>query len=225
MTAATAQARRSRAAAPRPHLADADLPVGDTAAELMRRYPPRPVSLVWPSTQQRREQVAARLLAPPFTLANYGSQRCRRDGLVTALNWLQDQPGQTWQQRWVAAQSEPADGRPSARRPGWNGEGGSTRRVQMFGTGLLLLIGGDVIRPDICWLLTRPPAPQNLPAEIARVRDPAGFAALIKKCADDAAVSEHATSVALKQIAVILAAKGGTIADITIGDCVQLLSV
>src|SRR6516165_10567249 len=44
------------------------------AAEVMRRFPPRPVAQGWPATMQPREQVLARLLGPPLALANRAGQ-------------------------------------------------------------------------------------------------------------------------------------------------------
>ena len=59
---------------------------------------------------------------------------------------------------------------------------------------------------------------------MARVRDPAGFAALAVIC-QAAHVNSHTTQLALRRIAAILAAKGGLVADITIGDCLELLQI
>ena len=59
---------------------------------------------------------------------------------------------------------------------------------------------------------------------MARVRDPAGFAALAVIC-QASSVNSHTTQLALRRIAAILAAKGGQVADITIGDCLELLQI
>ena len=87
-----------------------------------------------------------------------------------------------------------------------------------------MLICGDVIRPAVGWLLTCPPAPRNLAAEMARARDTAGFAALTALCDTDA-VGADARRVALTRIAAVMAAKGGVVSDISVGDCVELLDV
>ena len=81
----------------------------------------------------------------------------------------------------------------------------------------------DVIRPGIGWLLTTA-TPKRLAAEMARTRDPAGFAELAARC-DANPVGETTTRVALHRVAAILAAKGGMVADITIGDCLELLGI
>ena len=88
---------------------------------------------------------------------------------------------------------------------------------------MLPLICGDVIRPSLSWLLT-PAIPKNLAAEMARSRDPGGFAALSALARTDPA-SAATKDLAARRIAAILAAKGGTIAGITVGDCLELLDV
>jgi len=54
---------------------------------------------------------------------------------------------------------------------------------------LLVLIGADVIRPGIGWLLRCPSAPRNLAAEMTRVRDGKAFAELAALCQSGAAGS------------------------------------
>ncbi|MFN2496918.1 MAG: tyrosine-type recombinase/integrase [Pseudonocardiaceae bacterium] len=85
---------------------------------------------------------------------------------------------------------------------------------------LLLLIGADAIRPSLGWLLT-PFAPHHLATDLARVRDPDGFAELSCRCATSGAGSTMIRS-ALRRAATIVAAKGGLISDITVGDCLEL---
>ena len=94
-------------------------------------------------------------------------------------------------------------------------------RFIALGRGVLPLICGDVIRPSLPWLLF-PETPKNLAAEMARSRDPGGFAALAALARTDPA-SAATKDLAARRIAAILAAKGGVIADITVGDCLELL--
>ena len=115
------------------------------------RFPPRPAAASWPATRATRQEVLARLLAPPFPLDNPLGQQGRRLGLVSVVNWLEAQPGGSWQDRWLASGAEdaadwrvlvaawktPAAGIPPA-GPG---------RPAHAGAGLLVLIGADVIRP------------------------------------------------------------------------------
>ena len=228
MTGVSGRGRSSGADAARmPRVPSPRLSTGETTTELSRRFPPRAVPASWPATQASRHQVSSRLLAPPFAMDNILSQRNRRLGLIATLNWLEAQPGRTWQDRWIAsgAQSH-ADWRLLVPRSGVGSkhDGNPERRVAHLVSGLLPLICGDVIRPSVGWLLTCPPAPRNLAAEMARARDTAGFAALTALCDTDA-VGADARRVALTRIAVVMAAKGGLVDDITVGDCVELLDV
>jgi hypothetical protein len=84
----------------------------------------------------------------------------------------------------------------------------------------LLLAGADVIRPSLDWVLT-PRAPQNLVAVMARARDPRGFAELSALCAASPAGRTMKTA-ARRRAATILAVKGETLREITVGDCLEL---
>jgi len=197
-----------------------------TGAELLARFPPRPACPSWPGTEASRQQVLARLLAPPFALDNPLSQQPRRLGLITVVTWLEAQPGGSWQERWLASGAED--------RQDWRGLVAAWKAARTgaspgclpphIGGGLMLLICGDVIRPGTGWLLRCSPTPRNLAAEMARIRDGTAFAELTALCQDGSAGS-YARLAALDKIAVIMAAKGGLAADITVGDCAELLSI
>ena len=203
--------------------------LGAEAAALAQRFPARPVPESWPATCQDRQAVLAGLLAPPFRLDSPSGQRQRRFGLLRVLDWLEAQPGATWQQRW-AASGAGTDGRADWRRrplewlksTGRSAASGTSAQ-QTFGAALSLLIGGDVIRPGLAWLLTTT-SPSNLTTEMARVRDPEGFATL-QALSRTGSSGDVTTGRALVRIAYILAAKGGTVRDITIGDSLELLEV
>ena len=77
-----------------------------TGAELLAAFPARPVAASWPATGATREQVLGRLLVPPFALAHPLSQRSRRLGVIAVVNWLEAQPGGSWQDRWMASGAE-----------------------------------------------------------------------------------------------------------------------
>ncbi len=197
-------------------------------AELSRRFPSRALEADWPVTGQRRGHVLARLLAPPFTASGDAQQSSRRIGLTKLVHWLEEQPGRTWQQRWMASGADAAGNlgwRELAgtwlRDTGWATANPRTDFISL-GRGVLPLICGDVIRPSLSWLLT-PETPKNLAAEMARSRDPGGFAALAALARTDPA-SASTKDLAARRIAAILAAKGGTIAGITVGDCLELLA-
>ena len=62
------------------------------------RFPPRPVRTDWAATRQDRGEVWERLTNGLFVLSNPNSQERRSRGLAWLLDWLSDQPGETWQQ-------------------------------------------------------------------------------------------------------------------------------
>jgi hypothetical protein len=198
---------------------DIPQPVSSPVADLLARFPPRPAAVSWPATRATRQELFARLLAPPFPLDNPLSQQGRRLGLVSLVNWLEAQPGGSWQDRWLASGAEDA---PRVLAAAWKTPG--TDRPAHAGAGLLTLIGADVIRPGPRWLLTCPAAPRNPAAEMARIRDPAAFAGLAALC-QSGSVGAFARLAALGKIAVIMAAKGGLPAGVTVGDCIELLEV
>ena len=197
------------------------------AAGWLEQFPARQVPRSWPATELERAEVRDRLLSPPFALAKPAGQATRRFGLVRVLDWLEQQPGGTWQERWVAS------GADTAGNAGWRllatrwlrstGRGCQDPAHDhcIFGSGVLPLICADVIRPSLSWLIT-PRTPRHLVAELARARDPDGFSALTGLC-DAEPLGQSAANTARYQVATILAAKGGTIGDITVGDCVELL--
>jgi hypothetical protein len=138
-------------------------------------------------------------------------------------------PRQTWQDRWLVSSAD------TAGNIGWRhmarewvtsaglAYGSEHNEFTALGSGILALISGDVIRPSLSWLLT-PGTVQILTAEIARSRDPEGFAALTEVCRTDPANS-HTKDAALRRIATIMAAKGGMVSDITVGDCVEMVEL
>ena len=198
-----------------------------SSTALLRRFPPRLLPGAWPATEQTKQQVVSRLLAEPFTLDSGRRQQDRRRGLVRMLDWLEAQPGETWQDRWAASAAD-AEGNVAWRRlpAQWLACDGhavddSDQSRLTLSRGMSLLVSGDVIRPTLGWLLT-PATPHGLVADLARTRDPDGFATLTTLCRTDV-VNAHTTQLALRRIATIVAAKGGRIADINIGDCLELL--
>ena len=85
-----------------------------------------------------------------------------------------------------------------------------------------MLICADVIRPGLDWLLRFAPARHNLAAEMARTRDRAAFAELTALC--QGRVGLQSQQRALTNIAIIMAVKGGNVAAVRVGDCLELLA-
>ncbi len=200
------------------------------ARALRARSPARTAADTWDATSLDREALVARSLAPPFALDNHVSSRHRRRILMHVLDWLQAHPGRTWQDRWKASGVDTGDRAapdwkdiPTA----WLAAAGrcAPGPAPFYGlnSALLQLFCGDVIRPSIPWLLTAR-SRMKLLNEMARVRDPGGFAAL-RAAGRRAVVSDVTEGGALRRISCILAAKGGTVRDITVGDCLELLDL
>jgi len=189
---------------------------GVTGAELMSRFPPRPPAVSWSATEAGRSEVLARVLTPPFALDHMGSQQKRRLAVLSVMNWLATQPGDTWQERWRSSGAED--------QPDWRGLVAGGMQPSHLGPGLLVLISADVIRPSLGWLLNSTQPRRNLAVEMARTRDPAVFAELDRMCVAGA-VGLQVGQQALVRIAVIMAAKGGTVSDVRVGDCLELLTL
>ena len=189
------------------------------------RYPARPAEASWPATCQGRGQVMDLAGTASSALPESRVQASRRRGLPLLLDWLEGQPGQTWQDRWLASGADDARGQWAGLPARWlQGRGlHSASRLELMTSSLLVLVGADVIRPSLGWLLTGG-RKRKLARNMIQSRDPEGFARLSRACDDDPGITPHAQSHVLFRAAVIIAAKGGTIAGITIGDVLEILS-
>ena len=189
-----------------------------TGAQLAASFPPRPVASSWPGTEATRSEVLARVLSAPFALDNRLSQQTRRLGVLAVLGWLRARSGESWQQRWRASGAED--------QPDWRGLVGSdpAKPLPHLSPGLLVLVCADVIRPSLDWLLRFAPARHNLAVEMARTRDPSGaFTALTALCRSGR-VGLQSQQQALTNVGIIMAAKGGPVEQVRVGDCVELLA-
>jgi hypothetical protein len=192
--------------------------------QLRTEFPPRSVEEWWPHTAASAEQVQQRLTAAPFAAAANGTRAGRRRGVAKLLRWLSTLPGDTWQDRWLASGAEEHPGKTWISLPmAWlaaRGEDASYDSTDLP-TGMLMLICGDVLRPGLPWMLTR--AHRYLATVMAQVRDPHGFVRLAELAATEPASSQADAKIAATRIATILACKGGTVTDIAVGDCVELV--
>jgi hypothetical protein len=82
---------------------------------------------------------------------------------------------------------------------------------------------GDLLRPSLRCLVAGAAGKGCLTRNLARTRDPQGFARLGAWCETDPHVSADAARLTLRRSAEIIAAKGGTLADITVGDALELM--
>ena len=199
--------------------------IGPDMTLLWQRFPPRISAPSWPATEQTGEVLLARLLAAPFTLTEDRVARARRRlGLIRLLGWLAEHPGDTWQQRWLVSGADRM-GNAQWWRPllAWarpRNPLGAVSTSSNLRACALLLVGADVVRPSMEWVLT-PRAPQSLVTVMARARDPHGFTELSALCAASPA-GRTLKNAALRRAAAILAVKGGTLREITVGDCLEL---
>jgi len=183
------------------------------------------VATDWPATRQERGEARERLTSGIFVLPNADSQDKRIRGLSWLLDWLADQPGQTWQERWMASGADAAGGNWRQVPAAWQqarGREPQGLRAELSGA-LVMVICGDLVRPSLSCLVAGAAGKGSLTRNLARTRDPHGFARLGQLCDADPHVSAVAASLALRRSAEIIAAKGGVLADITVGDALELM--
>ena len=192
--------------------------------------PARPPGADWALTQQDRQSIESLLTQPPFA-PKQGHRRRHPGAYDTAvgwmLDWLLDQPGDTWQDRWLASGAD-ADGRHWRHIPmSWltaRGHGPSWAQDWFF-RALFTAFGADVIRPSLSWLVAAQFRRGSLTNIMAQCRDPDAFTQMHALCSADPDVSRAAATRTTYRAALILAAKGGAIAEITVGDLLELLDV
>ncbi|MGH9088933.1 MAG: tyrosine-type recombinase/integrase [Acidimicrobiales bacterium] len=191
-----------------------------THQPLAMRYPARTVGKRWTATARSREQVTARLRASPAA----SKSATKRDlGIELLLDWLSEQRGETWQERWLASGVEAARAQWRQVTAGWLMSRGHARwRRDVMSVALRSAIGADVIRPSLGWLVSSAMAPGSLVANLASVRDPAGFARVRAHGEQRLGVSALEVTRALYRCALIVAAKGGGIDEIRVGDVNEL---
>ncbi|MGW2545558.1 tyrosine-type recombinase/integrase [Kitasatospora sp. NPDC001574] len=188
----------------------------------LRAFPPRSAGTTWATTRASQEEVLRRMDSPPFTIrgSNESAHEMRMVGARLLLRWLETFPGDTWQQRWNSSPGAVTSiGWTEVPRTWGISQG---RRPQKAGlaAGLLALVGADVIRPSIPWLASNP-SPHLRPV-IEAARDPDGFVRLRESCPPEELEARTGPK-ALKVFAQIIAAKGGGIDDIVVGDLLELL--
>src|ERR1019366_9470167 len=182
---------------------------------------PRAVPSRWWQTGQAREEVVQRLSDGPFLAGNPLTADSRHLRLGRMLDWLASQPGQTWQERWQASGAEQA-GRQWPQLPAaWLRDTGHLQvKDPALSSGMMLLLCGQVIRPSYDWLTRQRPSRTWIEAQ--RILDPGGFERLAAHHDATRAGNQRAQRDALIRILWIILHKGGQVADITVGDCVEL---
>jgi integrase len=184
------------------------------------RFPARPDVTDWPGAALPRAE-AQRQLARVLASGRSAGQGYARAGPGALLDWLQDQPGATWQERWLAS------GADQAGTPGWRElphrwllDRGRPPAYWLAGMSVALRAAAcaDIVRPSMHWLLAGGAANNHFTQALAAERDPAGFARLQGLLGADPELSATARRLTVHRAAVIVAAKGGTLGQVTIGD-------
>ncbi len=182
------------------------------------------VPATWTASERDADYLVQRLVPAPFGTGNPNVRRQRERGICGLLHWLNAHPGISWQQRWMASEAEDQPG--ALWRSGaaaWLTAQGLPTSEAHLATGLLALICGDVVRPSLRWMLTR--VSPKFVAAMERSRDPEGIAALRVLAKANPTASPLIARLALTRVCMIMAAKGGLVRDITVGDCVELLDI
>lgn len=194
---------------------------GTEAARLFERFPARPRPTVWPETALSRKALLERLRQPEQRLPGTdNTQKTRMVGARLLLRWLESLPGDTWQQRWLASPAASERERWYTHVQEWARPLGRTPTTASIHAGMHVLICSDAVRPDLGWLTAN--SSRFLRPAVQHARDPEGFARL-EAAGCPAGSSQRTASEALRAIAQIIVAYGGTIQDITVGDCLAHL--
>ncbi len=155
------------------------------------------------------------LAAPPFAVDNPIAQHKRLVAAGLLLNWLGAYPGKNWQARWLSAEAGVAG-------LGWRrglaswlaGQGHHISwHLDYLSVAMRMAVSADIVRPSR----------RALVRVFAATRDPGGVARLRSHCDASPDVPPRAATRILHRSTLIMAAKGGSLADITVGDVAELL--
>ena len=97
------------------------------------------------------------------------------------------------------------------------------QRLDLLSIGLILAICADVIRPSLDWLAASGVSSWALARNLERSRDPGGFARLRAVLGDSGQITAQARHAAIGRAGILVAAAGGTLAEVTAGDFLELL--
>ena len=190
------------------------------------RFPPRRADADWSTTRLDRAGVDRLVAAAAGAVTSAQVRDNRRWGLPFLLDWLEDQPGDTWQDRWLASGADAA-GEDWAQLPEqWLHRHGkhSTHRLELMTSSLLITVGADVLRPSPRWLLTGGKK-RKLVRNMVYGRDREGFERLQRLCERDEAITRESARDVLFRSAVIVAAKGGLLGAVVVGDVLEILDI
>jgi integrase len=187
-------------------------------------FPSRPVPGSWPAARLPDDEVVRLLTCPPFVSGKANIDRQRSVGVELLLEWLGAKPGQTWQQRWLAVEPEVSGTAWRQVRTAWSAARprAASWHPDMMSVALRLAVSADIVRPSFAWLLSGTVGNGSLARTLAATRDPAGFARLAEHCERQRDVSAKPRAHTLHRAALIMAAKGGMLGEVTVGDVLEL---
>ncbi|MFF4534522.1 tyrosine-type recombinase/integrase [Streptomyces sp. NPDC001407] len=194
---------------------------GAEAAALLQKFPPRQNLEPWFMTGADTDYVLDTLRRGPFRAETESGQFTRMVGARAILAWLQTFPGSTWQANWDASPAVHSTAGWHSTVLDWASTALGRRPTSAcLASGTLALICADVIRPSPAWLAAS--SSNAFRPAMAAARDPEGFARLEAQFPPAIQSTRHA-SAALKAVARLLAAFGGRVEDIVVGDLLVLL--
>jgi integrase len=197
-----------------------------TVGRLMPRLPegqqPRLPAERWPQTCLPPAAVIEHVMALPTGVRGTDAKRAYRLGLRHLLNWLAEQPGTTWQERWHNSGADDAGRgwRDLPRR--WLAQRGERagHHDRLMPCAMMMLLCGQIVRPSYQWLIRIPMSrgPENFRTAV----DPEGFASLAAQCQQPGYPTAFERHHGLNSVTWIMMRKGGLVQDVTIGDCLEL---
>jgi site-specific recombinase XerD len=193
------------------------------ATRSREQHPPRPVQTSWPQTTLSRDALEQQMFSGVFVAANEHTQRGRARAVRSVLDWLESLPGQTWQQRWLASGADTHGARWIELACRWRAEHGLATADDKYGmlhAGLLPIVCSGTIRPSYEWMLKHKPT--KLLVVARQTTDPDGFARLGDWCDQQTGLTLQARRLALNRVTWIVLRHGGRVADVTIGDLLEL---
>ncbi|MFB7467290.1 tyrosine-type recombinase/integrase [Streptomyces sp. NPDC056224] len=181
------------------------------------RFPAREAGRRWPLTDAPVDEVLAVLERPPLRAEKENTRWHRRSGARAILAWLSGFPGDSWQERWEASPAAACSQRWRREAEAWVNTT-ATVRGSNIQAGLLVLAAADVIRLSLPWQMDLNSC--HVRTLVEDSRDPEGFARLKELAGAERWASANAGR-ARRALVRIMVAKGGGLADITVGDVLE----
>jgi integrase len=175
----------------------------------------RPTS--WPATRTPADQVVG-YLDWVLPVVSPSQRDFRRRNVPRLLAWLLTFTGDTWQQRWVASKLADLGPQWCDDAPLASPNRVVDRRSAMTGA-MTWLMAGDLIRPSYRFIYQF--RSHSMFNAARRLRDPAGFERMHQLCDATPRITLVDRNHALNQLARMLIHNGGTLAELTLADCVE----